>query len=395
MKLSIIIVSYNVKAYLSQCIDSVHRALNGLDGEIFVVDNHSTDNTVELLSKKYPWVHFIANDTNVGFAKANNQAIKSAKGEYILLLNPDTILGENVLRDVVSTLDGRPDAAGAGVRMLKQDGGFALESRRGIPTPMTSFCKMSGLCRLFPKSKVFGKYYMQYLDEEKTEEIEIISGACMFIRKSVLDSAGLLDEDFFMYGEDIDLSYRLLKTGMKNLYIPSTILHYKGESTKKGSRTYVNSFYQAMLIFFRKHFSEYSMVMAIPIKCAIYFKGFTDYVWQQLKSHADPHDTLYYIRHSKFLIICLPENKDAIELKCKQLELDFDCTLVTPEIMKDGHLAIPGKGMGYDYIVYDMSVFSYQTMLESFRQTSKEKSSPQIGTYHDDDNVIITGSMVF
>lgn len=396
MKLSVIIVSYNVRIYLDQCLDSVSRALNGIDGEVFVVDNNSTDDTLERLSVKYPWVHFISNNENVGFAIANNQAIRLSSGEYVLLLNPDTIVGEGTFREVIDTLDSRQDVAGAGVRMLKTNGEFALESRRGIPTPFTAFCKMSGLGRMFPNSRKYGRYYMQYLDENRTEEIEIISGACMFIRRTALDEAGLLDEDFFMYGEDIDLSYRLLKTGRKNLYVPSTILHYKGESTKKGSFKYVNAFYQAMLIFFRKHFSEYSFIMSVPIKCAILGKGFVDFVWHKFRNMFDRHDTLYYIRKSRFLLLCSPENKTKMEEKCDGMGITYTTVVSTSDIIERGHLAVDMEKIGgCDYVVYDMSVFSYHTMLEAFRQALKEKSSPQIGTYFSDDNVLITGSAVF
>ena len=239
MQLSVIIVNYNVKCYLEQCLHSVRRASEGLQVEVFVVDNLSTDGSVAYLRERFPEVTFIENTENVGFARANNQAIRLSTGEYVLLLNPDTIVTEHTLADMVRFMNLHPEAGGAGAYMLRTDGTFALESRRGLPTPFVAFCKMSGLASLFPRSRVFGRYYMRYLDEQQSSEIEIISGACMLLRRAALDRVGLLDEDFFMYGEDIDLSYRILKGGYKNYFIPTRMLHYKGESTVKSSYRYV------------------------------------------------------------------------------------------------------------------------------------------------------------
>ena len=211
-RLSIIIVSYNVKYYLEQCLRSVERATAQMPVQIWVVDNASTDGTLDYLRPRFPHVHFIANQDNRGFSAANNQAIRLSTSQYVLLLNPDTIVGEDVLQGCMDFLDAHPQAGATGVRMLNADGSFAPESRRGVPTPFTSFCKMSGLCRLFPRSKVFGRYYMRYLDVEQPNEIDIISGAFIMIRRQALDEIGLLDERFFMYGEDVDLSYLVSAT---------------------------------------------------------------------------------------------------------------------------------------------------------------------------------------
>ena len=256
MKLSVIIVSYNVKHYLEQCLRSVFKSVTATETEIFVVDNASHDNSPAHIEKafpktEYPNLHIIKNARNVGFGKANNQAVAKSTGEYILFLNPDTILTENTLKEVVEYADAHPEAGGFGTMMLYSNGKFAKESRRGLPTPWTAFCKMSGLNALFPQSRIFGKYYMRYLDKEQANEIEIISGAFLFARRSALEKAGLFDEKFFMYGEDIDLSYRLLQQEYKNHYIPSPIIHYKGESTQKSTFRYVHIFYTAMLIFFK------------------------------------------------------------------------------------------------------------------------------------------------
>ena len=273
MKLSVVIVSYNVSHYLLQCLDSLQRALRGIDGEVIVVDNHSRDNSVALVHQAHPEVKVIENLHNLGFSKANNIALRQAKGEYALLLNPDTIVADNTIRDCIAFLDLHPDAGAAGVMMLNADGTVAPESRRGVPTPLTSFYKLSGLCRMFPRSPRFGRYYLGHLPWQTPQQIDIVSGAFCMLRRSVLDKVGLLDEDYFMYGEDIDLSYRILRHGATNWYLPYPILHYKGESTQKSSFRYVHVFYQAMLIFFRKHFSHLGLLVTLPIKTAIWFKA--------------------------------------------------------------------------------------------------------------------------
>jgi O-antigen biosynthesis protein len=275
LKLSVIIVNYNVRHFLEQCLHSVIKAADGLEVEIFVVDNNSVDNSVEMLNEKFPSVKLIANKENTGFSKANNQALRVAKGEYQLLLNPDTVVEEDTFKKVIAFMDSHPDAGGLGVYMIDGKGKFLPESKRGLPTPMVAFYKIFGLSALFPKSKIFGKYHLGFLDKNKTHEVEILSGAFMLLRKSALDKVGLLDEDFFMYGEDIDLSYRLIKGGYKNYYFPETrIIHYKGESTKKSSVNYVFVFYNAMIIFAKKHFSQKNAsTFSFLINIAIYLRA--------------------------------------------------------------------------------------------------------------------------
>jgi GT2 family glycosyltransferase len=265
MKLSIVIVSYNVRRYLDKCLESVQRALEGIEAEVFVVDNASADDTMAVLPGHYPWVRFIANSDNVGFARANNQAIRLSAGEYVLLLNPDTTVAPHTLRDALSFMDNHQQAGGAGVKMHNEDGTVAPESRRAIPTPWVSALKMLGFT---------GRYYMSHLPWDAPCQIEVISGAFCLLRRKALDQIGLLDEAFFMYGEDIDLSFRLLKAGWENWYLPLDITHYKGRSTRKSDYRYVHVFYQAMLIFFRKHYSHLSIFYTVPVKMAIYFRAF-------------------------------------------------------------------------------------------------------------------------
>ena len=283
-KISIVIVSYNVSKLLDECLQSVARALQGIDGEVFVVDNHSKDNTLTMLKEKHPEVRVIANEVNVGFSRANNQAIRLSEAEYVLLLNPDTVVYENTLHGVLDFMDQHPQAGGAGVRMLTREGNRAPESRRSIPTPWVAMLKMLGATR---------RYYMSHLSWDEPGQIEAVSGAFFLVRRKALDQVGLLDEDYFMYGEDIDLSYRLLKGGWQNWYLPYDIIHYKGESTQKSSFRYVHTFYQAMLIFFRKHYGHLSFFLSLPIKVAIYFRAslaLIQMMMDRLRSFVNPNE---------------------------------------------------------------------------------------------------------
>lgn len=251
-------------------------ATRDIDAEVFVVDNNSVDNSVKMVREKFPSVILIENHENTGFSRANNQAMRQSKGEYILLLNPDTIVENDTFTKIIGFMDSHPDAGGLGVKMIDGKGRYLPESKRGLPTPFVAFCKISGLSKVFPHSRIFNRYHLGYLNTDQVAEVEILSGAFMFMRREALDKSGLLDESFFMYGEDIDLSYRLILAGYKNYYFPVTrIIHYKGESTKKGSLNYVKMFYNAMIVFAEKHFSgKNAKLFSILINCAIYFRAF-------------------------------------------------------------------------------------------------------------------------
>lgn len=275
MNLSVVIVSYNVKYFLEQCLHSVARAGIGIDTEIIVIDNNSVDGSVQMVRRKFPHVILITNSYNAGFAKAINQGIGISRGKYVLLLNPDTVVQEDTFRKCIEFMESHPEAGSLGVKMINGEGKFLPESKRAFPTPKVAFYKVFGLSALFPRSRRFGRYHLGFLNRETVHDVDVISGAFMFIRKSALEKAGWLDEEFFMYGEDIDLSYRLKKSGFVNYYFPlTTIIHYKGESTKKSSMNYVVMFYQAMSIFARKHFSgNIARFYTALIYMAIYFKA--------------------------------------------------------------------------------------------------------------------------
>jgi len=262
MVLSIIIVNYNVKHFLEQCLCSVKKALDlsaALNSkvmpfaEVLVIDNHSTDGSIEYLEPRFPFAQFIVNSQNIGFSKANNQALELVKGRYVLFLNPDTILPEDIFQKTIAFMEARPDAGMLGVQMVDGTGEYLKESKRGLPTPWASFCKMSGLTAAFPYSPLLARYYLGHLKKQVTQEVEVLAGAFILARREVLDRVGGFDEQFFMYAEDIDLSYRVLKAGFHNYYFAdATILHFKGESTRKDAR-YVKLFYKAMRQFVRKH----------------------------------------------------------------------------------------------------------------------------------------------
>ncbi len=257
MKLSIIIVNYNVKHFLDQLLQSIQKSDCNFEYEIIVVDNNSADGSVPYLQNKYPEVLFIANKKNLGFSAANNQGITRAKGEYILLLNPDTLLRQDSLSKCIDYMDAHADTGAVGVKMIDGSGRFLPESKRGLPTPSVSFFKMTGLYKYFPKSKVFNAYYQGHIAENEVAEIDVLTGAFFLTRHSILKKIGGLDESYFMYGEDIDLSYRIKKLGYKIIYFPKTqIVHYKGESSKALSFKRYVAFYHSMLLFAQKHFSK-------------------------------------------------------------------------------------------------------------------------------------------
>ncbi len=257
MELSVIIVSFNVRDFLRQCLISAKIASEKINYEILVVDNNSVDGSVEMIKNEFPEVKLIINKVNYGFSVANNQAIKMSGGHFILLLNPDTIVEQDTFSRCIEFMNCHPDAGAMGIRMINGEGSFLPESKRAFPTPASAFFKTFGLSFLFPGSKFLNKYYLPHIDSVETSITEVISGAFMFIRREALDKSGLLDEDFFMYGEDIDMSYRLLQTGYNNYYSPEIqIVHFKGKSTGRDNFNDIHHFYRAMRVYLRKRTEE-------------------------------------------------------------------------------------------------------------------------------------------
>ena len=288
--LSVVIVNYNVVFFLEQCLNSVFAASKNLNVQIFVVDNNSVDGSINMLKENFSSVVLIENKENVGFSKANNQAIKRANSPYVLLLNPDTVIEEDTFDKCIDFMNSNADCGGLGLRMLDGKGNFLPESKRGFPSPSVAFYKIFGLSYLFPKSQKFGRYHLGFLSEFEVNEVDVLSGAFMLLRKVTLEKVGLLDEQFFMYGEDIDLSYRIKLGGYKNYYFPETkIIHYKGESTKKSSVNYVFVFYKAMILFAKKHFSNKNAnLFSFAINLAIYMRASLSLINRFVKKIATP-----------------------------------------------------------------------------------------------------------
>jgi N-acetylglucosaminyl-diphospho-decaprenol L-rhamnosyltransferase len=274
MILSVIIVNYRVKRFLELCLHSVQKALLGIDAEVIVVDNDSGDDSVVFLRPLFPAVTFIANTGNVGFARANNQALEQARGEYILFLNPDTILPEDLASQCLSFLQSTPGIGGLCPRMIDGSGRFLKESRRGFPSPWVAACKLFGLTALFPHSRLFATYYLGHLPASQSHPSPVLSGACLWISRAALTRVGSFDNDYFMYAEDIDLSYRLEQAGYINYYFAdATIVHFKGESTQKDIR-HIRQFYKAMSQFRRKHFnSGLSRIFSSGLEAAIWLRA--------------------------------------------------------------------------------------------------------------------------
>lgn len=396
LKLSVIIVNYNVKYYLDQCIRSVLRAFEEMNtpAEIIVVDNHSADGSVDYLEQRYPqklfpMVRFVRSAHNLGFARANNIAIRQSRGEYVLLLNPDTIVGEDALKASVDFMDAHEDAGAVGVRMLGAQGRRAMESRRGLPTPMVSFFKMLGFCNRWPHHRLFGKYYMGYLPWDEPSQIEVVSGAYCMLRRKALDEVGLLDEDFFMYGEDIDLSYRVLKGGYHNYYLPVDILHYKGESTQKSSFRYVHVFYEAMLIFFRKHYSGMTFLLSLPIKTAIYAKALmalvgmlSDRMRKSLGFFAPSAEGAQH-----YVFVGSLEMQDACRDIARRLGLDAE--FHDSEVLEDRSEATWSE-KNDNVLVLDADSMSYADMLKRMSRLSDMNVNVTLGTYSKEIGKVIT-----
>lgn len=380
---SVIIVSYKVKYYIEQCLNSVLRSVP--DAQIIVVDNNSDDGSVEYLRERFPQVEVIANDYNAGFGKANNMALARAKGKYVLFLNPDTVVAERTIPGCVEYMDVYREVGAVGVRMQYGDGRFALESRRSLPTPSVSFWHMIGLGKLFPKSRLFARYHRTYLDKESECTIDVVSGAYMFVRKEVLDKVGGFDEDFFMYGEDIDLSYRIIQAGYLNRYLPLPIVHYKGESTTKTSYRYAQVFYDAMLIFFNKHFHRYSRLFALLVRVVVGLKKIGTFIGQNI--HAQSRILADYSEN------CLYVGRRETFGDVKRL-ISSSAYLRDPQFVDgadDAGSSLQGQiDPGIKAVVFDTDAFSYDAIMYWMYCQAQEGKRYTMGLYSAKTGRIIT-----
>ena len=286
MDLSVIIVNYNVKYFLQQALISLQKALQGIDSEYFVVDNNSSDGSAEFIRENFPWVKIIDNKENLGFGRANNQALKLAKGKFLLIINPDVVVGEKSIKTLIEFLNANPKIGAIGPKIVDREGKFELGSRRGFPTPFAAFSKIIGLAALFPKSRYFAKYNLTYIDPDVECEVDSLSGAIMLIRREVYEQVGGFDEDFFMYGEDLDFCYRIKSAGWKIYYLPfAEIIHYKGESTLRSDINTRKAFFDAMHLFVKKHFSARLPVTVFFLQIGIILSNFFDILNRSLSRY--------------------------------------------------------------------------------------------------------------
>ncbi len=370
MDLSVVIVSYNAVGFLRLCLNSVFEACKNINAEVYVVDNNSADHVVEVVKNEFPECLLIANKNNPGFAIANNQAIRQCKGKYVLVLNPDTVVAEDTFEKAIRFMEDHNDAGGLGIKMIDGSGLFLPESKRGIPSPWVSFCKMSGLSSIFPSAKIFSEYHKGYLAPDKNHAVEVLSGAFMCLRKSVLDQVGLLDEDFFMYGEDIDLSYRIIKGGFQNYYFSeSTIIHFKGESTSKDKK-YRDRFYKAMIQFAEKHFSKsYGAVLSLFIITGITLAKFIAFVIRGfIKNHQKEPEIK--VGQLIFLEDYLPIDKYG-------------------KLAKESHISLSVKDLSQQSggtIVFPINKISYKEMIQIM---SKYRSQFRYRFFDEQDHIVI------
>lgn len=392
MKLSVVIVNYNVKYYLEQCLRALLRAAEGVDCEILVVDNASEDGSMQYLKPRFPRVTWIECKENGGFSHGNNIGFSHARGEYILMLNPDTIVTKDAIHGCIKFMDEHPEAGAAGVKMINKDGTFAMESRRGIVKPWVAFCKATGLCRRYPKSRLFGHYYMSYLDTEEANPIEMVSGAFMFLRHETLDRIGRLDEQFFMYWEDSDLSYRILKSGEKNYYLPYTIFHYKGESSVKSKLRYRYWLYSSLQIFFKKHFPLYNILFYIPLQLSVAVLKFRIH-------HAYPivygkNWEEYNEPPKRFIVMGSERACNEIKEICSRHNIAAgNLYIATDEATTpDGHLTVK-ESAEYTHVLYDAESYSYDTMLRLLQKTPG--NTLRLATYSTATGNLITEDAIY
>lgn len=397
MLLSAIIVNYNVKYYLYQCLRSLHKACRGMEWEVFVVDNKSSDGSVDYLretfpAEEFPELHIVANDENLGFGKANNKAFAMASGKYVVFVNPDTFVGEETLAECVGFMSAHADAGCLGVKMLNANGSFAMESRRGVPTPWASLCKITRLNKLFPKNKLFGRYYMEHLPLDKAARIEIVSGAFMMVNREVAEKMGVFDDDYFMYCEDTDFSYRMLLAGYSNYYYPAAILHYKGESTKRYSYSFVNTFYKAILIFFRKHFNKHFLFLRAIMYVAIYVLGFLSFVRGQYRECV--YNLKRLISPHKPFLLCLSGEDHRAMLDEMSHKFDFDYEMCVRKVENSAELAALVERHSPDYIMYDTTLYGYSEIL-SLAQALPAAQKRNIATLYPEKSMMLTPQYLF
>lgn len=371
MQLSVIILNYNVRFFLEQCVFSVQKALKSIDGEIIVVDNNSQDDSCEMIKQRFLDIQLIENKENIGFPKGNNLGVAAAKGEYICILNPDTLVAEDTFTRVLAFAKQKSDLGIVGVKLIDGTGNFLPESKRGIPTPWTAFTKITGLYQLFPKSRFFGKYYAEHLTENETGKTEILVGAFMLMKRELYNDIGGFDENCFMYSDDIDLSYLALKTGKSNYYFHETsVIHYKGESTIKDG-LYMKRFQEAMHFFYKKHF-KVSVLFSVFMEIGIVFFSVVKMFQGKTKSKLAPNQYILisdnddlrkrieFQLNKKVLLqksLELLDTNTEIEIILDQNYLDFKTIIQLMERHKNKGFTFKTASKSSDFIIGSNSSF--------------------------------------
>ena len=386
MELTVVIVNYNVKYYLAQCLQSVLRATRAIETEIWIVDNASTDGSETYIKSRFPEVTYVYNTENVGFARGCNQARRKTSGRYVLLLNPDTIVGEDTLKQALRFMNDHPETGAAGVKMMDACGRFLPESKRGYPTLGATFGKLSGLGRVFPHQKKLNSYYRNDLSPDGIHPVDVLAGAFMLMPRTALEDCGLLDETFFMYGEDIDLSCRIKEGGYENYYLPYPILHYKGESTDYASYHHVKVFYNAMELFFQKHDAKRHhwigrWAVRIGIRGLIGYKCLLVFLKKKLRrKHPEPLQT-------KFAALCPKEHVE----KLQQLLHDNNLPEASCYNRQNASLTLPQGG--YTHIIIDSTAYTYAQIIDILPYCHQQKVS--LATYHPQEGILILPGNVY
>jgi GT2 family glycosyltransferase len=350
MQLSVIILNYNVRYFLEQCVLSVENAIKNMDAEIIVIDNNSSDDSCTMMKQRFPNVKLIENKENLGFPKGNNIGVAHAKGEYICILNPDTVVAEDTFTKVLAFAKKQSDLGIVGVKLIDGTGDFLPESKRGIPTPWVAFTKITGVYKIFPKSRIFGKYYAQHLSENETGKVDILVGAFMVMKRDLYNEIGGFDENCFMYSDDIDLSYSVLKKGKSNYYFhEASVIHYKGESTVKDG-TYMKRFQEAMNFFYKKHF-KVSFFFSVFMKIGILFFSFVKMFQGTPKQKVNPEN---------YILVSQDE----------LLREELQNKLRNPiQLQKASQLVFENEN---SEIIFDQNYNSFKTIIEAF-EANKNK----------------------
>ena len=347
MELSVIILNYNVRYFLELCVLSVQNAIQNLDAEIIVIDNNSVDDSCEMMKKRFPNIQLIENKQNLGFPKGNNIGVDLAQGDYICILNPDTVVAEDTFTKVLAFAKKQNELGIIGVKLIDGTGNFLPECKRGVPTPFVAFTKITGLYKFFPKT--FGQYYAQHLSENQTGKVAILVGAFMVLKRELYNEIGGFDENCFMYSDDIDLSYMALKKGKANYYFHETsVIHYKGESTVKDG-TYMKRFREAMNFFYKKHF-KVSVLFSVFMEMGIVFFSFVKMFQGKPKSKSSPED-----------YVLISDN----EILREQLEKQFQKKI---KIQKRTPLSSENSK---SEIIFDQNQLDFKTIIKAFEDNKK------------------------